>query len=78
MNVYGGLSECCTVLWGLSVEWHSYRLAEIPNKYRNSLSVLQAQTAQIAQINMHILYQLYKYKSIGGSYLEISTGSDSV
>ena len=34
--VYGALSECCTVLCGLSAEWRSYRLSEIPNKYCNS------------------------------------------
>ena len=39
--VYGVLWECCTVLRGLSAEWHYYRLSDIPNKYRSSLSVLQ-------------------------------------
>jgi hypothetical protein len=48
-NLYGALSECCTVLWGLSAEWHCYKLAEIPNKYRNLFFVLQAQTRQICR-----------------------------
>jgi hypothetical protein len=48
MRMYAVLSECGTVLWGLSAEWHSYKLAEVPNKHRNSMSVLQAQTRQIA------------------------------
>jgi hypothetical protein len=42
-NVYGALLECCTVLWSLSAEWHSYKLAEVPNKYRNSQCGVQAQ-----------------------------------
>ena len=42
-NVYGALSECCTVFRGLSAEWHSYKLSEIQTNYSYSLSVLQVQ-----------------------------------
>ena len=44
--VYGVLWEFCTVLRGLSAEWRYYRLSDILNKYRSSLSVLQTQIAQ--------------------------------
>ena len=70
--VYCVLWECCTVLRGLSAEWHYCRLSDIPNKYRSSLSVLQTQTHTNCPKNMHNSYQLCKYKSIGGSYLDIT------
>ena len=72
--VYGVLQECSTVLRGLSAEWHYYRLSEIPNKYRNSLSGLQTQTRKICPKYRHILISAFQCSSIGGSYLEIMTG----
>ena len=75
--VYGALSECCTILRGLSAEWHSYKLSEIPNKYRNSLPVLQAQTHTNYPKTGSYKILLYKYKYTGGSYLQIPTGPDS-
>jgi hypothetical protein len=54
------------------------KLSEIPNKYRYSLSVLQAQTDPIFPKARSFRFILCKYKSIGSSYLEITTVPDSV
>jgi hypothetical protein len=47
------------------------------NKYRNSLTVLQAQTGTNFPKARSFRFLICKYKSIGGSYLQITTGSDS-
>jgi len=77
VNVHGALPECCTIFWGLLAEWHSYKLSEMQNKYRNSLSVLQAKTRPNCPKARSFRFLLCKYKWIGVSYLEVMTGSDS-
>jgi len=76
--VYRALSEFCTILRVLSAEWHSYKLSEIPNKYRNSLSVLQAQTHTSCPKTWSYGVLLYKYNFIGGNNLEITASPDGV
>ena len=75
--VYGALLECNTVFRGLSAERHSYKLSEIQNNYRYSQSVLQAQTGPNCPKARNFRFVICKYKSIGGNYLEITTGPDS-
>jgi hypothetical protein len=58
-------------------ELNSYKLSAIQNKYRYSLSVLQAQTGQNCPKARSFPILLCKYKFIGGSYLEIPIGTDS-
>ena len=63
-NVYGALSECCTIFRSLSVERHSYKLSEIHNKYRNSLSMLQTKNTlkfpqNLAFIHFCLQIQIY-------------------
>jgi hypothetical protein len=63
----------------------AYRLNGIPTNFQNysiyaTIHCLcyRHKQAQIAQKTCIYWYQLCKYKSIGGSYLEITTGQDSV
>jgi hypothetical protein len=82
-------SRICTVGYrGLSAEWHSYKLSEIPNIYHNTLSVLQAQTGTNCTKNMHILisalqiqiywWQLFRDNDRPRQCLIKETGPDSV
>ena len=76
-NVYGTLLEYCTIFRGLSAEMHSYKLSEIQNKYRHSLSVLQTQTGRNWPKARYFRFLPCKHKYIGGGCLEKTTGPDS-
>ena len=73
--LYQNVAQYCGAYWsnGTPTNFQTY-----PYKHRNSLSVLQAQTGTNCPKTRSFRFLLYKFKCIGGSYLELTTGPDSV
>jgi len=78
LYVHGALSKCCPIFRGLSANRHFYKHSQMQNKYLYSMFVLQAKTDPNFPKGPSSRFMFCKYKSIGGSYLEITTGPDSV
>jgi len=75
---YGVLTVCCTVFRAYLPNGILTNLQKYPINTAIHSWCFRHKHAQIAQKTFTYSYKLRKYKSIGGSYLEITTGPDSV